>query len=69
MAGQRVKKVGLRLERCSGEISRENIDLRQRFSGRSVTALPGSISYPSLPERPLLHKCKENGHQNQYMNG
>ena len=44
LAGQRGKKVGLLLEHCSGEISRENIDLRQRFSVRSVTALPGSIS-------------------------
>ena len=31
LAGQRGKKVGLLLEHRSGEISRENIDLRQRF--------------------------------------
>jgi hypothetical protein len=44
LAGERGKNVGLLLELCSGEISHENIDLRQRFSVRSVTALPGSIS-------------------------
>ena len=40
LAGQRGKKAGLLLERCSGEISHENIDLWQRFFVRSVTALP-----------------------------